>query len=40
MERAQEVLQQVVSYFQKVLQIFIDLFSALGKKDDDKTEGE
>ncbi len=40
MERAQEVLQQVVSYFQKVLQIFIDLFSALIKKDDNAEDGE
>lgn len=40
MERAQEVLQQVVGYFQKVLQIFIDLFSALIKKDDKAEDGE
>ncbi len=39
MDRAQEVLQQIVEYFQKVFQVFIDLFSSF-KKDDDTTEAE
>lgn len=39
MDRAQEVLQQIVEYFQKVFQVFIDLFNSF-KKDDDATEAE
>lgn len=39
MDRAQEVLQQIVEYFQKVFQVLIDLFSSF-KKDDDTTEAE
>lgn len=37
MDRAQEVLQQVIGYFQKVFQILINLFGSL-KKDDEATE--
>lgn len=39
MDRAQEVLQQITEYFQRVFQILINLFSSF-KKDDDTSDAE
>ncbi|MDD6021301.1 MAG: hypothetical protein ACI4GA_07805 [Acutalibacteraceae bacterium] len=40
MERATEVLQQVVGYFQRIIQIFIDLISSLSGKNKDQDQAD